>query len=456
MGLNDTPASGRVHIGFFGRRNAGKSSLVNAVTGQNLAVVSDTKGTTTDPVYKSMELLPLGPVLIIDTPGIDDEGDLGELRMEKTRQVLNKTDMAILVIDASEAIGCLNAGEMPHDALYKKLTGEEEALKGNNNIGTETSYERVLIEQFEKRGIPYLIVYNKCDLISEAGTSNEVDSGNEKTAAILLDNGDGNESQLESRIIYVSSTTKQGIEELKERMANLIKTKDKNRQIVGDLLRPLDLVVLVIPIDSSAPKGRLILPQQQVIRDVLEAGAVSVVVKDTELEDTLKKLGTKPYMVITDSQAFAQVSKITPEDVYLTSFSILMARWKGFLKTAVKGTEALSTICDGDEILIAEGCTHHRQCEDIGTVKLPNMIRKYTGAEPKFTFTSGGDYPEELGNYKMILQCGGCMLNEKAVRYRMKRAVEQGVPFTNYGTAMAKMNGILDRSVEILKSEWKG
>lgn len=456
MGLNDTPASGRIHIGFFGRRNAGKSSLVNAVTGQNLAVVSDTKGTTTDPVYKSMELLPLGPVLVIDTPGIDDEGDLGELRMEKTRQVLNKTDMAILVIDASEAEDCLDVGKMPHRSLCKKVTGEAEAVKDNKNTDTEASYERVMIDQFEKRGIPYLIVYNKCDLISKRDISNELNSGNEKSATMLSDNGDSNESQLDSRIIYVSSTTKEGIEQLKERMAKLIKTKDTTGQIVGDLLKPMDIVVLVIPIDSSAPKGRLILPQQQVIRDILEAGAVSVVVKDTELEATLKKLGTKPYMVITDSQAFSQVSKITPENVYLTSFSILMARWKGFLKTAVKGAEALSEIRDGDELLIAEGCTHHRQCEDIGTVKLPNLIRKYTGAEPKFTFTSGGDYPEELSNYKAILQCGGCMLNEKAVQYRMKLAIEQGVPFTNYGTAIAKMNGILDRSVEVLKAELEG
>ncbi|MBR1597797.1 MAG: [Lachnospiraceae bacterium] len=421
MGLNDTPSANRIHIGFFGMRNAGKSSLVNAITNQRLSVVSDTKGTTTDPVYKSMELLPLGPVLIMDTPGIDDEGELGRLRMEKTRQVLEKTDMAILVIDAEEK---------EHKNYDKATAFTNVELDGKEHSFND--YESALIDQFKKRELPYLIVYNKCDITG---------SGDNLTA-------DKNDK---AKILYVSSKTGEGIEQLKERMAHLIRSNDTSKPIVGDLLKPMDIVILVIPIDSSAPKGRLILPQQQVIRDILEAGAVSVVVKDTELADTLDRLSPRPYMVITDSQAFGKVSQITPEDIYLTSFSILMARWKGFLEAAVNGAMAIENISEGDNILIAEGCTHHRQCEDIGTVKLPNLIRKYTGVEPVFTFTSGGDYPEELSRYKLIIQCGGCMLNEKAVRYRMNLALSQGVPFTNYGTAIAKMNGILDRSIEIVK-----
>ena len=437
MGLNDTPQANRIHIAFFGRRNAGKSSLVNAITAQELSVVSDTKGTTTDPVYKSMELLPLGPVLIIDTPGIDDEGELGELRMNKTRQVLEKTDIAILVIDASED---------------EKASNDEELSKND--------YESMLIKQFEKREIPYLIVYNKCDLIDRSPDVLRKRYIGALTNSRITDTPSSSTINGENAIVKdrkqhmpVSSITGQGVEELKNRIAHLVSNKPSDKKLVGDLINPLDIVVLVIPIDSAAPKGRLILPQQQVIRDILEAGGVSVVCKDTELAGVLDKPGIKPHMVITDSQAFAEVSKITPEDIYLTSFSILMARWKGFLSTAVKGADALSTIKDGDEILIAEGCTHHRQCEDIGTVKLPRLIRKYTGAEPKFTFTSGGDFPEDLSKYKIILQCGGCMLNEKAVRYRMRTAIEQGVPFTNYGTAIAKMNGILERSVQIVADE---
>ena len=443
MGLNDTPQANRIHIAFFGRRNAGKSSLVNAITAQELSVVSDTKGTTTDPVYKSMELLPLGPVLIIDTPGIDDEGELGELRMNKTRQVLEKTDIAILVIDASEDGKTLSDGKAPSD---------EKTL--------ENDYESMLIKQFEKREIPYLIVYNKCDLIDSPSYVSEENHIGTSTNSHIADSPNSRAVKEEIDIekdgkyqVFVSSVTGQGVEELKNRIAHLVSDKPSDKKLVGDLINPLDIVVLVIPIDSAAPKGRLILPQQQVIRDILEAGGVSVVCKDTELAGVLDKPGIKPRMVITDSQAFAEVSKITPEDIYLTSFSILMARWKGFLSTAVKGADALSTIKDGDEILIAEGCTHHRQCEDIGTVKLPRLIRKYTGAEPKFTFTSGGDFPEDLSKYKIILQCGGCMLNEKAVRYRMRTAIEQGVPFTNYGTAIAKMNGILERSVQIVADE---
>lgn len=461
MGLNDTPQANRIHIAFFGRRNAGKSSLVNAITAQELSVVSDTKGTTTDPVYKSMELLPLGPVLIIDTPGIDDEGELGELRMNKTRQVLEKTDIAILVIDASED------GKVPSEEKItedEKTSSEEKIIEDGNALSDEKTskndYESMLIKQFEKREIPYLIVYNKCDLIDSPSYVSEKNHIGTSTNSHIADSPNSRAVKEEIDIekdgkyqVFVSSVTGEGVEELKNRIAHLVSDKSSDKKLVGDLINPLDIVVLVIPIDSAAPKGRLILPQQQVIRDILEAGGVSVVCKDTELAGVLDKPGIKPRMVITDSQAFAEVSKITPEDIYLTSFSILMARWKGFLSTAVKGADALSTIKDGDEILIAEGCTHHRQCEDIGTVKLPRLIRKYTGAEPKFTFTSGGDFPEDLSKYKIILQCGGCMLNEKAVRYRMRTAIEQGVPFTNYGTAIAKMNGILERSVLIVADE---
>ena len=392
MGLNDTPAGNRIQIGFFGRRNAGKSSLVNAVTGQQLSVVSEYKGTTTDPVYKAMELLPLGPVMIIDTPGMDDEGELGELRIEKTKQVIRKIDIAILVVDG--------------------------------NIGL-TSIEEEFVAMLKERQIPYIIAYNKADIVDEMDVQGEPG-------------------------IWVSAVTKQGVTELKEKIAHLVKVKDSRFQIVGDLLHPLDFVVLAIPIDSAAPKGRLILPQQQVIRDILEAGAIPVVTRDTELQQTLNRLGTKPYMVITDSQAFKQVAACTPDDIYLTSFSILMARWKGFLSTAVQGVEALSQIKDGDKILIAEGCTHHRQCEDIGTVKLPQWIRAYTGREPEFVFCSGTEFPEDLDAFKLVVHCGGCMLNEKEMRYRMQIAVAQQIPFTNNGILIAHMNGILARSIEVI------
>lgn len=392
MGLNDTPAGNRIQIGFFGRRNAGKSSLVNAVTGQQLSVVSEYKGTTTDPVYKAMELLPLGPVMIIDTPGMDDEGELGELRIEKTKQVLRKIDIAILVVDG-------NVGLMPIEEEFAAMLKE--------------------------RQISYIIVYNKADTVDE-------------------------KDMQEEQSTWVSAVTKQGITELKEKIAHLVKVEDSRFRIVGDLLHPLDFVILVIPIDSAAPKGRLILPQQQVIRDILEAGAIPVVTRDTELQQTLNRLGAKPYMVITDSQAFKKVAACTPDDIYLTSFSILMARWKGFLSTAVQGVDALSQIKDGDKILIAEGCTHHRQCEDIGTVKLPQWIRSYTGREPEFVFCSGTEFPEDLHTFKLVVHCGGCMLNEKEMRYRMQSAVAQQIPFTNYGILIAHMNGILARSIEVI------
>lgn len=399
MGLNDTPSANRIHIGFFGKRNAGKSSLLNAVTGQEMAVVSDTKGTTTDPVYKAMELLPLGPVMMIDTPGFDDEGTLGELRIKKTKQVLNKVDIAVLVVDGTSAL---------------------------------TEEDKTMIALLKERKVPYVIVYNKSDLSEETAES--------KTKDII--------SKLQENEIFVSALTGAGIQELKERLAHFVKKEEC--PLVKDLLHPMDVVILVVPIDEAAPKGRLILPQQQAIRDVLDAGAISIVTKDTELSETLARLKEKPYMVITDSQAFKQVAKVVPDDIYLTSFSILMARKKGFLDTAVKGVKELNVIESGDKILIAEGCTHHRQCGDIGTVKLPNLIRKYTGKEPEFVFCSGTDFPEDLQEYKLVIHCGGCMLNEREMQYRMKSANNQTIPFTNYGTALAYMNGILERSLTFL------
>lgn len=388
MGLNNTPSANRIHIGFFGQRNAGKSSLVNAVTGQDLAVVSDTKGTTTDPVYKSMELLPLGPVMIIDTPGFDDLGSLGELRIKKTKQVLNKTDIAILVIDSSSG----------------KTTSDQE-----------------LLDLIQKKEIPYLEVYNKSD---------------------------GNISAPEGSFL-VSARTGQGIWELKEKIGTMVSSDNSKLRIVGDLIQPSDFVVLVVPIDSAAPKGRLILPQQQTIRDILEADAVSIVVKENELKNTLEHLGQKPALVITDSQVFSKVSADTPEDIPLTSFSILMARYKGFLDTAVQGVHAIGKLKDGDTVLIAEGCTHHRQCDDIGTVKIPRWLRQYTGKNLKIETTSGTEYPEDLSGYSLIIHCGGCMLNEREVQYRMKCAVDSGIPFTNYGITIAYMKGILKRSLGI-------
>lgn len=391
MGMNQTPASERVHISFFGRRNAGKSSVINAVTGQDLAVVSDVKGTTTDPVYKTMELLPLGPVMLADTPGIDDEGELGRLRVKKSYQVLNKTDVALLVVDGTEG----------------KAKEDEE-----------------LIERFEKKKIPYLVIYNKMDL-----SENET-------------------GHLEEQEIWVSAKDKTNIEELKERIAKLGQKEESDRRIVGDLIDPGDLIVLVVPIDKAAPKGRLILPQQQTIRDILDEGAVSVVVKENDLKETLSKLGTKPKLVITDSQVFKKVSEDTPEDVLLTSFSILFARYKGNLETAVKGARAIETLEDGDKVLISEGCTHHRQCEDIGTVKIPAWIRKYTGKEIDVVFTSGTEFPDDLSEYKMIVHCGGCMLNEREMKYRQQCAEDQGIPITNYGIMIAYIQGILKRSIE--------
>ena len=392
--------SERVHIGFFGKRNAGKSSVMNAVTGQDLAVVSDVKGTTTDPVYKSMELLPLGPVVMMDTPGIDDEGELGNLRVKKSYQVLNKTDAAVLVIDGTEGVS-------PED--------------------------KALMERIRKKEIPFVVAVNKIELSDPAAEETV-----KKELALKSD-----------QIAAVSAATGEGIFELKEQIAAIAQTEETEKHLVRDLLNPSDIAVLVVPIDSAAPKGRLILPQQQTIRDILEAGAISVVVKETELKDALKKLGTKPKMVITDSQAFSQVAQDTPDDVLLTSFSILMARYKGNLEQAVAGVTALDGLEDGDTVLISEGCTHHRQCDDIGTVKIPRWIREYTGKEIKIETTSGTEFPDDLTKYKLIIHCGGCMLNEREMKYRLSCAADQGVPMTNYGIMIAYVKGILKRSVEV-------
>lgn len=391
MGLNETPSANRIHIGFFGKRNSGKSSLVNAVTGQDLAVVSEIKGTTTDPVYKSMELLPLGPVMIIDTPGIDDEGALGELRVKKSRQALNKTDVAVLVIDS---------------------------------ICGKTKEDEELIELFVEKKINYIIAYNKADLLAQ-------------------------ELPETDNAILVSAKTGHNIETLKERIAALAVTEEPKQKLVGDLINPSDFVVLVTPIDKAAPKGRLILPQQQTIRDILEAGATAIVVKESEFRETLEILGKKPKLVITDSQVFAKVSSDTPKDIFLTSFSILFARYKGNLEIAVKGARALEFLQDGDTVFISEGCTHHRQCDDIGTVKLPRWIKDYTHKQLNFKFTSGTEFPDDLSEYKLIVHCGGCMLNEREMKYRQKCALDQHVPITNYGILISYMQGILERSIAI-------
>ena len=398
MGMNQTPASERVHISFFGKRNAGKSSVINAVTGQDLAIVSSVMGTTTDPVYKTMELLPLGPVMVIDTPGIDDEGELGALRVRKSYQVLNKTDIAILVIDST-------AGK-----------GEEELE---------------LIHRFHKKGIPYLIVYNKIDLLSTEKI---------KDLAMSVRAGE----------VLVSASDGMNIQELKEKIASLKPEDTHKYPLIQDLIEPLDLVILVVPIDKAAPKGRLILPQQQTIRDILERGALSLVVRDTELKSTLDHFlaqGVCPKLVVTDSQAFARVSKAVPENITLTSFSILFSRYKGELEIQLKGIAALSSIEDGDRILIAEGCTHHRQCGDIGTCKMPEWIRNYTGKKPVFEFTSGTEFPDDVSSYNMVVHCGGCMLNEREMKYRIACCQDQGVPITNYGILIAQVTGILKRSL---------
>lgn len=394
MSLNATPSADRIHIGIFGRRNAGKSSIINALTGQNLAIVSDIKGTTTDPVLKAMELLPLGPVVFIDTPGLDDTGTLGELRIQKARQMLNKSDIALLIIDSTVGM-------------------------------TDTDQE--ILSLIQKKEIPYLIVYNKCDLTSHPHTLPTPD---------------------ENRI-FVSTASGLHISELKEQIAAIVPKETQSRRIIGDLITPGSLIVLVVPIDASAPKGRLILPQQQTIRDILDTEATAVVVTDTALSDTLTKLGSLVSLVVTDSQVFQKIAAIVPPEIPLTSFSILFARYKGNLKTVVHGAQMLDHLQDNDRILISEGCTHHRQCEDIGTVKFPRWLQYYTKKELRFTFTSGAEFPTDLSPYRMIIHCGGCMLNEREMKYRLRCAKDSGIPITNYGTAIAHMQGILERSIQI-------
>lgn len=391
MGLNETPSANRVHIGIFGRRNAGKSSVMNALTNQNIAIVSDVLGTTTDPVVKAMELLPIGPVVMIDTPGIDDDGELGALRVKKSYQMLNKTDIAVVVLDGES--------ESPEDT--------------------------VLIDKIRQKNIPLAIFHNKTDVSF-------------------------NFPQKEGHF-YGSALNRDGIDTLKAEIARLAQIPEPDKKIVGDLLDPLDIAVLVTPIDAAAPKGRLILPQQQTIRNILEAGGISVAVRETELADTLTKLAVKPKIVITDSQAFGKVSNVVPGDILLTSFSILFARYKGNLEAAVRGAKVLDSLKDGDKILISEGCTHHRQCGDIGTVKLPAWVRKHTGKDVEFVFTSGTEFPDDLSGYALAIHCGGCMLNEREMKYRYAYAGEQGLPITNYGIAIAHMHGILKRSVEPFK-----
>ena len=390
MGMNQTPASERVHISFFGKRNAGKSSVINAVTGQNLAIVSQVKGTTTDPVYKTMELLPLGPVMVIDTPGIDDEGELGKLRVKKSYQVLNKTDVALLVVDGT-------VGRQPED--------------------------EVLIQRFRDKSIPYMVVYNKLDLMEQEPACKEDE-------------------------IWVSAEQETNIWELKEKIARLGKQEEPDKYIVRDLMKPGDFLVLVVPIDKAAPKGRLILPQQQTIRDILDGDGSAIVVKENGLKEALEKLGQPPRLVITDSQVFDKVDADTPKEIMLTSFSILFARYKGDLAEAVRGVTALDSLRDGDKVLIGEGCTHHRQCDDIGTVKIPRWIRKYTGCELSFDFTAGTEFPDDLSPYRMIVHCGGCMLNAREMKYRVQCAVDQGISITNYGILVAYLRGILKRSLE--------
>ena len=404
--MNETPSGERVHIGFFGRRNAGKSSIVNAVTGQELAVVSDVKGTTTDPVSKAMEILPLGPVVGIDTPGFDDEGGLGEKRVAQAKKILGKTDIAVLVVDASEGL--------------KATDGELAGL-------------------FRERNIPFLVALNKSDIAEDS----EDHVLGEEEPGLLQAVAAGSQG-----MIHVSALSGDGIYELRERIAALKPAGNEGR-IVADKINEGGLIVLVVPIDKAAPKGRLILPQQQTIRDILDAGAVSLVVRDSELEAALKSIGRKPDLVITDSQVFGKVDKIVPDDVPLTSFSILMARYKGLLDEAVKGVAAVKDLKDGDRVLIAEGCTHHRQCGDIGSVKIPKWLAERTGKDLVYETASGTGFPEDLSGYALVVHCGGCMLNEKEVTRRTKQAADQGVPITNYGTLIAYLHGILSRSLEI-------
>ncbi|MBR5485960.1 MAG: [Oscillospiraceae bacterium] len=397
MSLNSTPSADRLHIGLFGKRNAGKSSVINAVTNQEIAIVSDIKGTTTDPVYKAMELLPIGPVMIIDTPGLDDEGELGARRIEKTHQVLNKTDLAVLVIDCT--------------------------------IGM-TDMEQQLIKLFKEKTIPYVIVYNKFDLFKEQFP--------EKAATVNPTNNE----------VYVSAQTGENIEALKNMLPLFVPDDESDLRIIGDMLAPGDVVVLVVPIDSAAPKGRLILPQQQTIRDIMDAGAIAVVTKDTELRQTLASLSKKPRMVITDSQVFAKVSADTPDDIPLTSFSILFGRYKGNMVDLIAGVNAVNKLKDNDKILISEGCTHHRQCEDIGTVKIPRWLKQHTGKNLQIVTSSGTSFPRDLSDYALVVHCGGCVLNRREMQHRIQLVKQHNVPIVNYGILISYLQGILHRSVQ--------
>ncbi len=439
MGLNETVSAERLHIGFFGVRNAGKSSLVNAVTGQDLAVVSDIKGTTTDPVKKAMELLPLGPVVIIDTPGLDDEGELGAQRVKKARQILAQTDIAVLVVDSTRG---------------------------------RTEADEELISLFEEKKLPYLVAYNKADLLGDRTAGNvspapcshgntngeslapcSPGNTNSETPALYPHKNtdthpEHNPAQLKDNELFVSAATREGIHELKEKIGAFAPAAAKDKSILADLLAPGDIVVLVVPVDEAAPKGRLILPQQQTMREILDIHCTFITCQPEELKQTLADLSRKPRLVVTDSQAFRKVAAATPGDVLLTSFSILFARYKGSLPRLVEGAAQLARLKDGDKVLISEGCTHHRQCNDIGTVKLPHWIEAYSGAKPVYTFTSGTEFPEDLSAYTLVIHCGGCMLNEKEMKHRISRAVQSGVPIVNYGIAIACMNGILERSLQ--------
>lgn len=451
MSLNSTPLGERVHISFFGKRNAGKSSLVNAITGQTLSVVSEEKGTTTDPVYKSMELLPLGPVVIIDTPGFDDFGKLGNLRIKKTREVMRKTDLAVLVIDIQDIISDEPGDNVSFSDIYTLIMESEKEL----------------IALFKKNEIPCIIVANKVDLLEKDASFDvlakhncharffkfgETPATETSSEPMPLQKDEANSTgvSLGENIIYVSVENNFGIKELK-RVLSEITPKEKNHPLVRDLISESDTVILVIPIDESAPKGRIILPQQQVLREILDVGALAIVTKESELEKTIKKMKDKPNLIITDSQVFDYVSSIIPEDIPLTSFSILMARYKGFLNEAIKGADAIDKIQYGDTVLIAEGCTHHRQCNDIGTVKIPMLLKNHTGKDIIIKTCSGREFPEDLSRYKLVIHCGACMLNEKEVKARMKISQNSGVPFLNYGTFIATVTGILERSIRIFK-----
>jgi [FeFe] hydrogenase H-cluster maturation GTPase HydF len=398
MSLNSTPRGDRVHIALFGKRNAGKSSIINAITNQDIALVSSVKGTTTDPVYKAMEILPIGPVVLIDTAGLDDIGELGELRKQKTYEVLNKTDLAILVIDGEIGI---------------------------------TDFEKTILKSIKEKKIPVVGVINKIDIYD-----------------VSKDTLSSYEKELGLKLIPLSAINKKGIEDLKTALIKHLPEDEDKFKLVGDIINPGDFIVLVVPIDKAAPKGRLILPQQQVIRDILESDAICVVTKEYELRETLANIGKKPKLVITDSQVFSKVSADTPKDIMLTSFSILFARYKGDLNSLVKGAKKLDSLEDGDKILISEGCTHHRQSDDIGTVKIPRWIRQYTGKQLTFQYSSGMKYPDNINDYSLIIHCGGCMLNRREMQYRISQTIEKDIPIVNYGVLIAYVQGILHRSLE--------